>query len=84
MSDKASRDGIDFEEFKQIVAENLDLDEHQVRAEASFVDDLRVDSIRLVDLFLSLEEKGIDIPLEEAWDIHTVGEAFEVYKRQFD
>jgi acyl carrier protein len=30
---------------------------------------------------LSLEEMGIEIPLEAAWDVETVGDAYQVYRR---
>jgi len=41
--------------------------------EAAFVDDLYADSIRLVELLVTMEEQGIEIPFEEAWNIKTVG-----------
>lgn len=70
---------ISFEEFRRLVAQELQVDENQVVAEASFVQDLRADSIRLVELLLNLEEQGFSIPLEEAWDVETVGDAYRVY-----
>lgn len=69
-----------FEEFTNIVARELGLDEQKVVPEASFFSDLRVDSIRMVDMLLRLEELGINIPLEDAWEIETVEDAFRVMK----
>lgn len=45
-----------------------------------FVSDLFMDSISLVELMLGMEEKGILIPMEAAWGVQTVGDAYRVYK----
>jgi acyl carrier protein len=65
-----------FEEFTRIVARELEVDEEKIVPEASFFSDLCVDSIRMVDMMLRLEEMGISIPLEVAWQIETVGDAY--------
>lgn len=73
---------ISFEEFKRLIAEELQVDENKIVPEASFVEDLFVDSIKLVELMLRLEEEGIHIPLEAAWDVETVGDAYRLYAKQ--
>ena len=50
--------------------------------EASFVDDLLADSIQLVELMLHMEEMGIRIPMEAAWEVKTVGDAYRLYREQ--
>ena len=65
-----------FEEFRKIVARELEVDEERIVPEASFFSDLCVDSIRMVDMMLRLEELGISIPLDVAWQIETVGDAY--------
>jgi acyl carrier protein len=65
-----------FEEFRKILARELEVDEERIVPEASFFSDLCVDSIRMVDMMLRLEEMGISIPLEVAWQIETVGDAY--------
>jgi acyl carrier protein len=82
MTDKPANKPISFEEFKHLLAEELNVEESKLVPEASFVTDLQVDSIKLVDMMLSLEELGIRIPMESAWDIQTVGDAYQVYKKQ--
>lgn len=72
---------ITFEEFRLAIARELNVDERIVVPEASFVDDLYADSIRLVELMVRLQQQGITIPMEEAWDVKTVGDAYEVYRR---
>jgi acyl carrier protein len=75
---------ISFEEFQRLIAQELQVDESQVVPEASFVQDLFADSIRLVELLLHLEEAGIDIPIEKAWNVETVGDAYQLYSSQID
>jgi len=80
MAAESPQGQITFEEFKHFLAEQLKIDESKVVPEASFVTDLMVDSISLVELMLGMEEKGINIPMEAAWDVQTVGDAYRVYK----
>ena len=80
MTDKPTKEPISFDEFKHLLAEELQVEESKVIPEASFVTDLLVDSIKLVELMLFLEEMGITIPMEAAWDVQTVGDAYRIYK----
>lgn len=75
---------ITFEEFRHLIARELHVEETLVVPEASFVDDLFADSIRLVEMMLRLKEEGITIPMEEAWNVRTVGDAYRVYSRHVD
>ena len=72
---------IAFEEFCHLIASELHVEERLVVAEASFVDDLYADSIRLAELLVSLQNQGVTIPMEEAWNVRTVGDAYRVYSR---
>jgi hypothetical protein len=38
--------------------------------------------IQLVELMLRIEEMGISIPVEAAWEVETVGEAYQLYTEQ--
>ncbi|MBP7461213.1 MAG: acyl carrier protein [Candidatus Delongbacteria bacterium] len=67
-----------FTKVKEIVVEQLGVDENQVTAEASFIDDLNADSLDTVELIMALEEEyGIEIPDEKAKQIKTVGDAVQ-------
>ncbi|MFZ5646466.1 MAG: acyl carrier protein [Bacillota bacterium] len=65
-----------FEKVKQIIAEQLGVDEADVTMESSFIEDLGADSLDIVELVMALEEEfDIVIPDEDAEKIRTVGEA---------
>lgn len=82
MSQEPSTGNITFEEFRHVVAEELQVDEDKVVPEASFLEDLFADSLRLVQLMLRMEEMGISIPMERAWQIETVGDAYQLCTAQ--
>lgn len=61
---------------KKIICEQLEVKEDEVVPTASFVDDLRADSLDTVELVMALEEEfEIEIPDEVAEKITTVGDA---------
>ena len=63
---------------KQIIVEQLGVDESQVDNSASFVDDLGADSLDIVELVMAFEEAfDIDIPDEDAEKISTVKDAID-------
>jgi len=70
---------ISFEEFRRLIAQELQVAEEKVVPEASFINDLMADSVQLVEMMLRMEEKGIAIPIEAAWEVETVGDAYRVY-----
>ncbi|HVP52120.1 MAG TPA: acyl carrier protein [Terriglobales bacterium] len=64
------------EKIKQIVSEQLGVDEGEVTPTASFVDDLGADSLDTVELVMAFEEAfEIEIPDEDAEKIRTVQDA---------
>jgi len=66
-----------FEEVRTLVAEQLpDVDKSSITFTSSFEDDLRADSLALVELLMAIEEKFDlpDIPEEDADKIKTVGD----------
>lgn len=66
------------ERVKKIVAEQLGVEEEQVTAEASFMDDLGADSLDTVELVMALEEEfDIEISDEDAEKIQTVKDAVD-------
>jgi acyl carrier protein len=69
-------------EVKRIIKEQLDVDEKDIKSEASFVDDLGADSLGLVELVLAFEEAfEIDIPDEDTEKIRTVQDAIDYVEK---
>ena len=70
------------ERIKQIIVEQLGVDEGEVTPTASFVDDLGADSLDTVELVMAFEEAfGIEIPDEDAEKIATVKDAVEYIQK---
>lgn len=64
------------EKVKQIIVEQLGVDEAEVTTNASFVDDLGADSLDTVELVMAFEEAfDLEIPDEDAEKIRTVQDA---------
>ena len=61
---------------KEIIVEQLGVNEDEVVPEASLLEDLGADSLDIVELVMAFEEEfDMEISDEEAEKIHTVGEA---------
>ena len=72
MADKNVEDKV-----KQIIVEQLGVDEGEVTQSASFVDDLGADSLDTVELVMAFEEAfDIEIPDEDAEKIQSVRDAY--------
>lgn len=68
-----------FEKVKELIVSATGVDAEKVTAEASFKEDLQVDSLDLFELVMNFEEEfEIEIPTEELEQITTVG-AFVKY-----
>ncbi|HLE59427.1 MAG TPA: acyl carrier protein [Candidatus Limnocylindria bacterium] len=71
-------DATTFDRLKKIIVEQLGVDEEEVTPAASFVEDLNADSLDLVELIMTLEEKfGMEISDEDAEKIQKVSDAVE-------
>ena len=66
------------EKVREIIVDQLGVDEKQVIADAAFVDDLGADSLDTVELVMALEEEfDVEIPDEEAEKIAKVQDAID-------
>lgn len=65
-----------FDRVKKVVVDQLNVDPEEVTPDASFVEDLRADSLDMVELSMAFEEEfQVDIPDEDAEKIKTVQDA---------
>ena len=72
---------MDFEKIKEVIVDQLGVDESKVTLDASFADDLGADSLDIVNLIMGLEQEfDIEIPDEDAEKISTVGDAVNYIK----
>jgi acyl carrier protein len=70
------------EKVKQIIGEQLGVEESEVTPSASFIDDLGADSLDTVELVMALEENfDLEIPDEAAEKIRTVQDAIDYIEK---
>jgi len=66
---------------KELICQQLEVSEEQLKPEASFVDDLKADSLAVVELVLALEQEfNLEIPDEDTEQIKTVKNALDYIK----
>lgn len=64
-----------FEKVREILVEQLDVNEDDVNLDSTLADDLGADSLDLVDLVMSLEDEfDTELPEDEMENIKTVGD----------
>ncbi len=66
------------EKVKEIVSQQLDVEQGDIKDDASFIDDLQADSLAIVELVLAFEEQfEVDIDDEDTEKIKTVQDAID-------
>lgn len=71
------------EKIKEIVADQLGIDEDDIKLESNFKEDLEADSLDLFELVMALEEEyGVEIPSEDLEKIATVNDIIEYLKNK--
>jgi acyl carrier protein len=67
-----------FDDVKEVVVEQLNVNPDEVKIDSKFVEDLGADSLDVVELVMALEEKfDIEIPDEDAEKIANVSDAIK-------
>jgi len=71
-----------FDEVKEVIVEQLNVNEDEVKPESRFVEDLGADSLDVVEMIMALEEKfEIEIPDSEAEKIKTVQDVVDYIEK---
>jgi len=74
-----------FDDVRAVIVEQLGVKPDEVKPEASFRDDLGVDSLDVVEFIMALEEKfGIQIPDEDAQKMETVNDAIKYVENKMN
>lgn len=68
--------------LRKVIAEVLNVDQAEITTETTFVDDLGADSLDVFQIIMGIEEElDIEVNVEEAEKIVTVGDAVELIKK---
>ena len=74
-----------FDDVRAVIVEQLGVKPDEVKPEASFRDDLGVDSLDVVEFIMALEEKfSIEIPDEDAQKMETVNDAIKYVENKMN
>ncbi|NLJ95290.1 MAG: acyl carrier protein [Clostridiaceae bacterium] len=72
-----------FEEIRELIADQLGLEEENITMDSNIIDDLNADSLDIVDIVVTIEnEYDISIPDEDAQRLATVGDAVDFIYQQ--
>lgn len=73
---------MELEMLRRVIAEVLNVDEAEITLETTFVDDLGADSLDVFQIIMGIEEElDVEVNVEEAEKITTVGDAVELIKK---
>ena len=71
-----------FAKICEAIAEQLDIPVEEITMESRFAEDLKADSLDLVELVMDLESDfGVEIPDDELPSIHTVGDILKYLEK---
>ena len=64
-----------FERIREIICDQLDLEEDKVTMDSDFMEDFEADSLDVVDLVMSIEDEfGLEVPDDQIENFRTVGD----------
>ena len=73
---------MELEMLRKVIAEVLNVDQAEITMDTTFVDDLGADSLDVFQIIMGIEEElDIEVNVEEAEQIVTVGDAVELIKK---
>ena len=79
----AEAEVLTLDQFRAFLAQTLGMEPAHVTDDASLLNDLAIDSLKLVEMMLQFElQLGINVASEAAWEIETVADAYGYYVQQ--
>ena len=73
---------MELEMLRKVIAEVLNVDQAEITMDTTFVDDLGADSLDVFQIIMGIEEElDIEVNVEEAEKLVTVGDAVELIKK---
>lgn len=64
-----------FERIREIICDQLDLEEEKVTMDSDIMEDFEADSLDVVDLVMSIEDEfGLEVPDDQIENFRTVGD----------
>ncbi len=64
-----------FEKIQELLSEQLNIDKATITRETNIIDDLKADSLDVVEMLITLEDEfGISVPDEDAKSLTTIGD----------
>lgn len=64
-----------FRRIRELLAEQLDIDEDKITMDSDILEDFEADSLDVVDMVMTLEDEfGVEVPDEQIENFHTVGD----------
>ena len=73
---------MEFENVRKNIARQLDIPEESITMDSKLVEDLKADSLDVVELIMDIEQEyGIQVPEEELPNVHTVGDILRVMNK---
>ena len=67
-----------FEKIRDVISDKIGIDKEKITMESSFVGDLNIDSISMIDLIMELEDEyGIEFDEDQADSIKTIADVID-------
>ncbi|MCW8966443.1 MAG: acyl carrier protein [Candidatus Pacearchaeota archaeon] len=71
---------LSYEEFVLIISESLGIDRDDIDKDTSFIDDLGIDSLSLIDCIIKLEKRfDIKLDISNIWELQNIEKAYEMF-----
>jgi acyl carrier protein len=76
---------ISMDEFKGLVAEQLGVEEDRLTGDTTFLNDLGIDSLSLINFVVAMEKKyGIRVEMDTVFSLRSVRDAYEAFIGRMD